>query len=106
MATSFYEVPLVSAPQSFSTDFNGSTYSLRFTFQNVDQGGWLLDIYDTSANPIVVGIPLVTGADLLAQYAYLGLGVSLYLVTDGDSDAVPTFADLGVASHLYLAVTS
>jgi len=106
MATSFYEVPLSGAPQAFSASINGTTRNLRFTYQNADQGGWVLDIADASGNAIVQGIPLVTGANLLAQYAYLGLGAGLMVTTDGDPDAVPTFDNLGTTSHLYVAITT
>jgi len=106
MTTTFYEVPLSGAPQSFSISIAGATYNLRLTYQNVADGGWVLDLSDSSGNAIVQGIPLVTGADLLAQYGYLGLGFSLVVNTDGDADAVPTFANLGTLSHLYVAVSS
>lgn len=66
--------------------------------------GWVMDILDASANPIVSGIPLVTGRDLLAQYAHLGIGpnVQLWALTDGNPSAVPTGTNLGIDSHLYV----
>ena len=68
---------------------------------NADQGGWILDIADGNNTPIVSGIPLVTGADLLAQYAYLGIGGSLYVSNPNDPGASPTFGSLGDTSSLY-----
>jgi hypothetical protein len=50
---------------------------------------------------LVSGIPLVTGVDLLAPYAYLGFGGELLVATDGNTAAVPTYANLGTGSHLY-----
>lgn len=50
------------------------------------------------------GIPLITGANLLAQYRYLGLGFSLYVNCDDPANDNPTQTDLGIKSHLY-AVT-
>ncbi len=47
-------------------------------------GGYVLDIADANGKPIVQGIPFVTGADLLAQYAYLGIGGQLIVQTDYD----------------------
>ncbi len=38
---------------------------------------WGLDIGDASNNPIVCGIPLIPGVNLLAQYAYLGISGEL-----------------------------
>lgn len=67
---------------------------------------WMLDIADTTETPILQGLPLVTGADLLAQYRYLtnippGL---LGVATDGVPDAVPTYQNLGLTSHVYYVV--
>lgn len=102
-----YEIPLSPQPQVFGITIGGSPYRLRFLYQNVTQGGWTMDVMDSSSNPIVCGIPLVTGANLLAQYAYLGVQGSLYVQSDGDAAAVPTFANLGLAGggHLYLVAT-
>jgi hypothetical protein len=67
---------------------------------------WMLDIADTGETPILQGVPMVTGADLLAAYRYLAalppgqLGVA----TDGAPNAPPTFNNLGIASHLYYVV--
>jgi hypothetical protein len=100
-----FEIPLTPSPQRFSIQLGGAAYSLTFQFRNAGlpgQGGtWILDIADDLGNPLVCGIPLVTGADLLAQYGYLNFGGGLMVMSDGDPAAVPTFANLGVASHLY-----
>lgn len=62
---------------------------------------WVADIADINGNPIVSGIPLVTGADLLEQFGYLRLGGQLLAQTDHDTDAVPTFTNLGKEGHMY-----
>lgn len=99
-----YEVPLQpSTPTTMAIQFpNGNTYNLRFSFLDVMMGGWIMDIADADGNAIVCGVPLVTGADLLAQYATLGLGGPMYVVSDGWPAAVPTFDNLGSGSHLYI----
>jgi hypothetical protein len=38
---------------------------------------------------LIKGIPLITGADLLAQYRYLGLGFSLYVGCDNPASENP-----------------
>lgn len=97
-----YEVPTSPRPQSFSTVFpNGVTYQIRLIYQFNADHCWIMDISDVSGNPIVCGIPLVTGCDLLEQYAYLGLGCSLYVTTDGDQMTPPRFYNLGTSSHLW-----
>jgi hypothetical protein len=100
-----FEIPLVPSPQRFAVQLGGTGYSLTFQFRNAglpEAGGtWVVDIGDSLGNPLVCGIPLVTGADLLAQYAYLNFGGALVVTSDGDPDAVPTFDNLGITSHLY-----
>lgn len=96
-----YEIPLSGANQTFPITLAGVEYLLSFEFRAVDDGGWQMSIADTSGATIISGLPLVTGADLLAQYAHLGFDGALYVTTDGDPDAVPTFANLGSIAHLY-----
>ena len=67
---------------------------------------WVLDVADIQKNPIVSGIPLVTGADLLGQFAYLNFGGKLIVVSDGDPFAVPTFDNLGTSGHLLFEAAS
>lgn len=97
-----YEIPLSAQAQSFSISLAGVTYNLMLMWRQVDGfGGWVLDIADQSKTPILQGIPLVTGCDLLGQYGYLGFGGGLWVLTDGNSTAVPTYSNLGASSHLY-----
>lgn len=95
-----YEIPLSPNPQTFTVSLSGTDYRMTVQWRNSEGAGWILDIADTSANPIIQGIPLVTGVNLLEQYAYLIPGV-LWVQTTADPDAVPTFDNLGVGSHLY-----
>jgi len=62
---------------------------------------WIINIADPSGNPILSGIPMVTGVDLLEQFGYLNFGFQLIAQTDNAPDVVPTFADLGTTGHLY-----
>ncbi|NTG86211.1 hypothetical protein G6L15_08635 [Agrobacterium rhizogenes] len=100
MATT-YEIPLSPTPQTFSILLSGVSYQLTVRYADVPMGGWLLDIADQAGDDILCGAPLVTGHDLLEQYAYLGIGGQLLVQTDADQDAVPTFDNLGVESHLF-----
>lgn len=104
MSTPF-EIPLVPGKsQKFAISLNAIQYSLLFKWVDAPDGGWTVDILDSTGAPIIQGVPLVTGADLLAQYGYLDLGGSLIVQTDGDQAAVPTFNNLGQASHLYYVI--
>lgn len=98
-----FEIPLSPNNQKFSITLSGVTYVLRFLFnQTLDENAsWLLDISDAGGNPLVCGIPIVTGEDMLVQYKYLGINIVLFCFTDGDPAAIPTAKNLGVSSHIY-----
>ncbi len=101
MATA-YEIPLSAQAQTFAIALGGVNYTLTLQWRAADgMGGWVLDIADASNNPLVSGIPLVTGCDLLAQFAYVGFGGGPWVLTDGAALAVPAYANLGSLSHLY-----
>jgi len=101
-----YEVPLTPDPQSLRITLGGTPYRLTVAYRDANEGGWVLDIADANDAPIISGIPLVTGADLLGQYAYLGFRDVLVVQTDHDLNAVPTFDNLGKTSHLYFVTGS
>lgn len=95
------EIPLSGENQTFPITLNGTAYRLTFTYRDADEAGWIMAIADTDGTTILSGVPLVTGCDLLAPYAHLGLGGAMLVVSDGEPDAVPTFDGLGSTSHLY-----
>ncbi len=100
-----YKIPLVAGPQEIGVDLPTGSYRLRVIYCDAPEAGWILDISDAENNLILCGVPLVTGCDLLAQHRHLGiLDGPLYVATDGDLTAPPTFGSLGVSSHLYLEV--
>lgn len=105
MSRTVYEVPLSANPQAFAISLAGVTYGLTVRW-NAAAASWTLSIADANGNPILGGLPLVTGADLLGQYGYLGIGGSLVVQTDHDTDALPTIDNLGAESHLYFVVKS
>lgn len=103
-----FEIPLSGVPQRFPITLSGVTYVMTFQFRvfgpwNSGQGTWHLDIADDNGLPLATGIPLVTGANLLQQFAYLNFGGELWVVTEG-SDATSTFDGLGTDSHVYWLV--
>ena len=66
----FLELPLtVDVPhQSFSVQLDGTVYRMRLRY-NSRAGHWTLDLADAAANPLVSGVAVRLGVDLLAQYA-------------------------------------
>ncbi len=91
----YYRVPLTSVPQQLYIHLAGKEYQLTLKFLDVPEGGWVLDLdLPEGGGPVLHGLPLVTGADLLAPYAHLGIGGGL-LVYGDDSDAAPGRDNLG-----------
>lgn len=99
-----FEIPLSAQPQTFQISLAGVTYGMTVTWCDPGQN-WTIALYDANGNLRVAPLPLVTGADLLAQYGYLGIGGQLIAQTDNNPAAPPTFANLGTTGHLYF-VTS
>lgn len=118
----FFQIPLITSPQSFSIQLAGVPYNMRLifcganvgpvdllgqeadtstTFDENNVGGWILDISDQDNVPILCGVPLVTGIDLLYQYVYLNFGGALVVTTQGDPDVPPTLTSLGTSSVIY-----
>lgn len=95
-----YEIPLQAKPQGFYISLAGTTYFLKLKWNSFN-GSWILDIFDDNQELIVGSIPLITGADLLAPYRYLGFGGGLVVQTDNNPNEVPDFGSLGDTGHLY-----
>ncbi len=91
------EIPLTADNQQFSITIAGTTYKLSITWRDLY---WIMDLLDDRAQPVISGIPLVTGADLLAQYTYMALGFKLVVACDDSTQDYPTKTDLGARSHL------
>jgi hypothetical protein len=99
----FFEIPLKPNAQKFFVALGGIQYQMSTYWRTANAGGWFIDIFSFSGNPILTGLPLVTGLNLLEPYPALniGNGGALFVATDGDLYAVPTYVNLGVNSHLY-----
>lgn len=97
-----FEIPLNKGqPQTLSIALGGVKYRLTFRYVSISEGGWVLDIAAATGEPLVLGIPLVTGADLLAQFQYLNFNGRLQVQTITDPDAVPTFESLGDTAKVF-----
>ena len=95
-----YALPLSPSPRKFSIFLSGTEYNLTLTWC-APAGCWILDIADANGAPLLTGRPIITGADLLAQFAYVGVYGQLVAQTDNDPGAVPTFDNLGSTSQVY-----
>lgn len=85
-------IPLSPEPQSFGITLAGRELRLTVRWYEGGENGWLLDVAEPESRaPILCGVPLAAGCDLLAPYAYLNLGGELRL----DGDTPPTLDNLG-----------
>lgn len=99
---SLFLLPLVNTPQTFEITLAGKDYLLTCKWNDSEEAGWVFDFVDALTNlPIVFNVPLITGANLLAGLAYLGIEGELIVYTDGDDFAVPTLENLGVEANVY-----
>lgn len=95
------EIPLTPAlAQSFTISLAGVLYRMTIRYRENGGAGWLLTIAQPDGTILLDGRPLTTGRDLLEQFRYLGIGGGLIMQTDGDPDAVPTFENIGIQSHM------
>lgn len=103
MSLTAFEIPLQPGPQILSISLANVTYQLTVWWNN-QCGSWMIDIDDINGNPVLTGIPMVAGADLLEQFGYLNFGGQLIAQTENAPDAVPNFANLGQTGNLYFLV--
>lgn len=103
MAEQIFVVPMTNVPQKFGVTLSGR--QLDITSKWNEHAGWVADVADSVTDtPLITGIPLVVGADLLAQYEYVGIPGSLIVYTDGAQFTDPTEDNLGIESNLYYVV--
>ncbi len=98
-----FEIPLSPNPQRVTVDLNGREVLATFRWKETHEGGWTVDITDPATNaPLIHGLPLVAGVDLLEPYKYLGIPCRLFLGGDGQKEA--TRENLGKDVKLYMVV--
>jgi hypothetical protein len=99
-----FKIPLLNEPQKFAIDLNGKPFIMTSRY-NPEMPNWNLSMQDGETEEFIfTGLPLVTGLDLLSQFAHLGIEGSFIVFTDGDDLAIPTELNLGVESNLYYLV--
>ncbi|MGL9724465.1 phage baseplate plug family protein [Sodalis sp. (in: enterobacteria)] len=91
------EIPLTATNQQFSITLSGTLWQMRIIWRDV--AGWVLDMLNASGDPVITGIPLIPGTDLLAQYGWLNPGGRLVAVTDDDQ--LPDKTATGRTAKLY-----
>ncbi|EFE7959449.1 phage baseplate plug family protein [Escherichia coli] len=93
------EIPMIPDNQEFRITLGDVSYTLRVLWR--DDAGWIMDVMDSGAQPLLMGVPLVPGVNLLSQYPDLGISGALVVMTDNGAPEYPTKTNLGASSHLY-----
>lgn len=90
-----YEFPLRPEAQQIRIQIGEVDYVVRFGWGDTPDGGWFIDIADADSVPLVRGLALTAGEDVLQQVSYLGIAGEIRVQTDGDDLVEPTYANLG-----------
>lgn len=81
---------------------NGTLINVRTTYIEGINNHWVLDIYDADNNPMLLGICVTVGADLLKGQGGLFAGIHLYAaLTSSSEDERDKYA---LGNTLYLLV--
>ena len=96
-----YELPFTGRQQYVNITLAAVRYRFKLAW-NVYASCWILDILQADGVPIARGLPIVTGADMLAQFEYLEVGGQFLVTTDQTyGEMVPSYQGLGLTGHVY-----
>lgn len=98
-ATQAQLIPLLPQSQTLTITLNGVLYNLNVFWRGTN---YVLDIMDSNNNPIVLGIDVVTGCDLLGQLKHLNIPGYWVVLSQPDTSTIPQYGDLGITSFIYI----
>lgn len=98
------EIPVTARPQTFTVVLQGVMYMIRL-YWLIPSQCWVFDIMNRDGSSLIMGVPLVTGSNLIGQFQYI-IKELLFVVSDHTGptdlpDAVPDFTHLGITGHVY-----
>lgn len=95
-------IPLKKLPRySINVTLENNIYILTVHWNVIDLA-WYMDIYGVSNSEDITGIKLVTGPNLIKQYAMLELG-AFYIIDVTGHEADPDFDNINI-THLLMYV--
>jgi hypothetical protein len=101
MSRTVYSLPVKPYPVKFRTMVNDTDYWFATQYREADEAGWVLDILNANENPLIMGIALVSGLDLMWQYHHMALDFSL-VMSCRENRGTPTYESLGSQDELLL----
>ena len=93
---SYFNIPLMATNQRFNVSLGNTTYKLQLIYR---VNKWFLDIFDVQNTPLICGLPLVMGDNLLIQHQHVISGSLLVMNTNENEQQ--SFTDLGKNITLY-----
>ncbi|WP_269914789.1 phage baseplate plug family protein [Acinetobacter sp. HY1485] len=93
---SYFNIPLMATNQRFNVSLGTTTYKLQLIYR---VNKWFLDIFDTQNTPLICGLPVVMGDNLLIQHQHIISGSLLVMNTNENEQQ--NFTDLGTTITLY-----
>jgi hypothetical protein len=100
-----YSLPVKPYAVKFRIMVGNTDYWFQTQYREAEEAGWVLDLLDANEQPMIMGIALVAGLDLMWQYHHMGVGFSLVLKTREDR-GTPTYESLGTDDELLLVTGS
>lgn len=89
------EFPLRPEAQVMTIEMASVLYTVRFGWADTPDGGWFMDLGTYEGTPLIRGLPLTAGENILQQFDYLGIGGEIRVETDGNALVEPTYGNLG-----------
>lgn len=99
---STFEFPLSPNAQQMTVPIGEKEFTFRFAWSDSPAGGWFIDISSLDGTPLVRGLPLTAGENVLQQFDHLGIGGEIHVQTDADPLAEPTYENLGLNGRVFL----
>lgn len=81
-----FGIQTIEGPQIFRTSLSGESFIFRLWWNERGQS-WHIDIFDEDETPLVLGIAMKPGVNMIEQYQYLGLKGSLFVAKKEDIGA-------------------
>lgn len=97
-------LPITNTPEKFSISLNGTEFVLVSRWNDAPEAGWIVDFYDEDELPLIMNVPLILGANLLSQYAYIAVEGLVYVINEEPDFPVPTLNNLGISSFVLYEV--
>ena len=96
-----FEFPLSPNAQQMTVPIGDEQFTFRFAWSDSPDGGWFIDVLRLDGSPLVRGLPLTAGENVLQQFDYLGIPGEIRVQTDNDPLVEPTYDNLGLNGRVF-----